>query len=114
MGCPARDNDRVTFALLPFARAPRKVYTFAGPRVGDDEFAKVFDKAIEDCYRIVNVLDIVPQLPLPIPYRHVGKAVVIGEFFGGLSDAHLLCGGYLRGLNQMIAIGHKQPIMARE
>ena len=46
------------------------VYTFGSPRVGNKVFKKNFEVKI---YRIVNNEDIVPQVPLPIRYVHVGE-----------------------------------------
>jgi triacylglycerol lipase len=46
------------------------VYTFGSPRVGNEVFKKNFEVKI---YRIVNNDDIVPRVPLPIRYVHVGE-----------------------------------------
>jgi triacylglycerol lipase len=86
----------------------RRVYTFAGPRIGDSDFAAAFDNTVADCFRVVNMSDIVPHLPVPIPYRHVGTAVIVDGFRFALDiplDEHVLCGGYLRGLNKLVMIG---------
>jgi len=52
--------------------------TFASPRVGDKEFARLFGLLPIDSWRIVNTLDLVPKLPPHIPvlldYDHVDKA----------------------------------------
>ncbi len=52
--------------------------TFASPRVGNKEFARVFDLLPIDSWRIVNRLDLVPKLPPHIPvlldYDHVDTA----------------------------------------
>jgi len=49
--------------------------TFASPRVGNKEFARLFDQLPIDSWRIVNTLDLVPKLPPHIPvlldYDHV-------------------------------------------
>ena len=42
------------------------VYTFAGPRAGDPNFASLFDSTIDTCWRVVNTNDEVPKLPNPI------------------------------------------------
>ncbi len=45
------------------------VYTFGAPRVGNEDFREHFDR---DIYRFVNNRDIVPRLPPPGLYVHVG------------------------------------------
>jgi hypothetical protein len=45
------------------------IYTFASPRVGDATFAGAFDGLDLASWRIANVLDIVPRVPLG--YTHV-------------------------------------------
>jgi predicted lipase len=49
--------------------------TFASPRVGNKEFARLFDQLAIDSWRIVNTPDLVPKLPPHIPvlldYDHV-------------------------------------------
>jgi len=49
--------------------------TFASPRVGNKEFARVFDQLSIASWRIANTLDLVPKLPPHIPvlldYDHV-------------------------------------------
>ena len=84
--------------------APAHVFPIASPRVGDEAFQNTFNAVLPDCIRIVNKPDIVPRLPLPIGYRHVGMAAVIDSGFTlDLGFAHALCQGYLRGLNRTIA-----------
>lgn len=53
------------------------ICTFASPRVGDTEFAQLFNQLPLTSWRIVNSQDIVPKLPLRLPlfdYEHVGTA----------------------------------------
>ena len=83
---------------------PAHVFPFASPRVGDGDFREVFNGLVSDCIRIVNKPDLVPHVPLPIGYRHVGVAAVVDS--GATLDlafAHGLCEGYFRGLNRTIA-----------
>jgi triacylglycerol lipase len=75
---------------------PAHVFPIASPRVGDEAFRNTFDAVLPDCVRIVNKPDIVPHLPLPIDYRHVGVAAVIDSGFRlDLVFAHGLCEGYV-------------------
>ncbi len=53
------------------------VCTFASPRVGDAEFVRRFDELPITSWRIVNTCDVVPKLPLWLPffnYHHVNTA----------------------------------------
>ncbi|MFN7948262.1 MAG: lipase family protein [Blastocatellia bacterium] len=58
-----------------------EMWSFAGPRAGGPVFAGHFDQAVSTCYRIVNHMDFVPQLPLPPLYKHVGKEVKVNGGF---------------------------------
>ncbi|GGH01354.1 lipase family protein [Silvibacterium dinghuense] len=84
----------------PTAKVP-ELYTFAGPRVGNPIFAADFDTLIPQCQRIVNFMDVVPQLPLPPAYEHVGTGTLV---FGGFkldpAYAHALT-TYLNGLQKL-------------
>jgi predicted lipase len=48
------------------------VITFASPRVGDLHFSNYFNHAVPNCDRIVNRKDLVPKLPPPPLFIHVG------------------------------------------
>ncbi len=48
----------------------RAVYTFGSPRVGDSAFGEHLRAPV---YRVVNNTDLVPHLPPPIGYAHVGE-----------------------------------------
>ncbi len=62
-------------AHTPF-RLP-SVYTFASPRVGDRIFAAEYNKEFKGkSFRIVNTCDVVPSMPLPVPFLKL-----IGGFF---------------------------------
>ncbi len=79
-----------------------QLYTFAGPRVGDDTFKSLFDATVPVCYRVVNRWDIVPQVPPPPLFIHVGPAVDIdGGFTLDLAKAHSLLESYKPGLQKL-------------
>lgn len=48
------------------------LYTLASPRVGDLSFSQLFNHTVPNAFRIANRLDIVPKVPPPIMYIHVG------------------------------------------
>jgi triacylglycerol lipase len=79
-----------------------ELYTFAAPRTGDPAFVGRFNASIEVCYRVVNFMDVVPQLPLPPLYIHVGQEVLVHGGFKPLdiTYAHHLT-TYLAGLQKL-------------
>jgi hypothetical protein len=76
--------------------------TFAGPRTGDPGFATKFNAAFAVCNRIVNFMDVVPQVPLPPVYEHVGTEILVHGGFRPLdvTYAHRLT-TYLAGLQKL-------------
>lgn len=74
-----------------------EVYTFGGPRTF--AWAGKFDSLIIHCNRVVNHGDIVPQVPLPPLFRHVGQPLSVKGGFkvDDISFAHHLT-TYLNGL----------------
>lgn len=48
------------------------LYTFGQPRVGNSNFAEVFEVWFDSMYRLVNNEDIVPRVPVG-GYKHVGR-----------------------------------------
>ena len=80
-----------------------ELYTFAGPRASAPDFAGHFDTLIPICYRVVNFMDVVPQVPLPPVYKHVGQEVLVHGGFEPLdvTYAHRLS-TYLSGLQKLL------------
>jgi triacylglycerol lipase len=76
-----------------------QLYTFAGPRTGAPDFVRNFNAAIPVCNRIVNFMDVVPQVPLPPTYDHAGQEILVHGGFRPLDVvyAHHLT-TYLAGL----------------
>jgi triacylglycerol lipase len=85
-------------------RVVPELHTFAGPRTGDPKLAGIFDAAIPICNRVVNFLDVVPQVPVPPVYQHVGKELLVHGGFRPLdiSYAHHIT-TYLAGLQKLPA-----------
>lgn len=84
-----------------------QVCTFAGPRTGLMDFAKSYNQRVPNTLRVVNVWDVVPNVPVPVPpaclYEHVGSALVIdGGFTLDVLHAHSLPLSYLPGLKKKI------------
>lgn len=62
--------DRLTDAGV----AVDGLYTYGQPRVGDRDFAKLFDvKMPRSAFRFVNDEDVVTRVPPPPGYKHIGK-----------------------------------------
>lgn len=87
-----------------------EVYTLAGPRAGDPKFVSSFASAVKTCERVVNFMDVVPQVPLPPLYEHVGQELLVRGGFRPLdvTYAHHLT-TYLSGLRQLQPGVVKQP-----
>ena len=51
---------------------PVNLYTLASPRVGDPSFARLFDHIVPNAFRVANRIDVVPKVPPPLMYLHVG------------------------------------------
>jgi hypothetical protein len=70
------------------------VYAFGCPRVGDATFVAAYNQLVPNSWRIVNRLDIVPNLPLA-PYEHVNTAVELNPVqyrpFEILVDMNIAC-----------------------
>jgi triacylglycerol lipase len=79
-----------------------QLYTFAGPRTGAPDFAASFAAAIPACNRVVNFMDVVPQVPLPPTYEHVGQETLVHGGFRPLdvTYAHHLT-TYLAGIQKL-------------
>lgn len=72
---------------------PDLVCTFGSPRVGGRSFRAVCERSGIRHWRIVNTLDVITRLPLPIWYRHYGLKYraswtgthTINDYIGALS-----------------------------
>jgi hypothetical protein len=77
------------------------VYTFASPKVGNIKFANHVNKVTKCFYRIVNLSDIVPTLPLavmpnmvdknkPFIYMHTGKMISFDQNWMSIENNHMI------------------------
>jgi hypothetical protein len=92
-----------------------ELHTFAGPRTGAPDFASYVDKLIPVCHRFVNFMDIVPQVPVPPVYEHVGDETMVHGGFRilDITYAHHLT-TYLSGLQNLQSQARAvEPIGAR-
>jgi len=59
------------------------LYTYGSPRVGDETFAKYFDKIVPDSFRVVAHQDFVPKVPQRfLGFRHVSREIWYPEATG--------------------------------
>lgn len=65
--------DATANAGAPF-NAP-VAYTYASPRTGDDGFRAKYEQLVRTTFRIVDNVDIVPNLPADPPYKHVAPKI---------------------------------------
>jgi len=88
-----------------------EVLNFAGPRVGQNDFVNVFDAQIDVCFRVTNIWDLVPNVPPPLIFEHVGIAVTIdGGFTLNELQAHSLQQSYGPGLLKLIPAAAAAPL----
>ncbi len=82
---------------------PVELCTLAGPRTATPDFAGKFNALIPVCNRVVNFMDVVPQVPLPPVYLHVGSEIMVHGGFKPLdiTYAHHLT-TYLAGLQKLV------------
>lgn len=62
----------LAFDLAANTKFAPTLYTLASPRVGDLTFSHVFNNVVPNAYRVANRLDVVPKVPPPLMYFHVG------------------------------------------
>ncbi len=87
---------------MKVAVAP-ELHSYAGPRVVAPDFESKFSAIVPTCFRVVNFMDVVPQVPLPPLYEHVGQEQLVHGGFKPLdvTFAHHLT-TYLTGLNKLV------------
>ena len=91
------------FELAKTTGIATELYTLAGPRTGAPDFSGAYRGVVPICYRVVNFMDVVPQVPLPPLYKHAGEEVLV---YGGFKPlevayAHRLT-TYLAGLQKLL------------
>jgi len=76
------------------------MYNFGSPRVGDPKFAETYNRLVKNSIRLVNLYDLMCQLPPVIfrpvqskaewRYEHVNKQILIAAQTGNISNNHRL------------------------
>lgn len=75
------------------------VYTFASPRVGNQQFVDSFNQRVRESVRVVNYHDYVPCNPMQwLGYRHVKGEVLLRVSTGRIDLNHRIFNAYFPGL----------------
>lgn len=81
-------------------------YSYASPRVGNNDFQEKFDALIPQAYRILNFGDLVPMLPpsklMEFQYKHVGIAYDYLYYKGDVAINHNFLLNYLPAVNENV------------
>jgi triacylglycerol lipase len=79
---------------LPELRNQLRLYTYAGPRVGDVAFAEAHSRLVPNNYRVVNMADSVPTAPPTsigrLVFAHAGQAWTFVDYSGDLFLGHFV------------------------
>jgi predicted lipase len=79
---------------IPSFRNSIRLYSYAGPRLGNPSFAEAFSRVIPNSYRILNVADLVPTLPPTsiedMIYVHVGQPWRFARSSGDIGSNHFI------------------------
>lgn len=77
---------------VPKLREQIRLYTYAGPRVGNPNFAQMHSKVVPNSYRIFNLADSIPLSPPTIfrndVYSHIGQAWSFLTQYGDVLPNH--------------------------
>jgi predicted lipase len=95
LGSPLATLAAIDIAERIPAFAPNlRLFTYAGPRLGDPAFAEAFSQRIPNSYRVVNLADLVPQLPptkaKQIVYVHLGQPWAFTTSVGDIGPNHFI------------------------
>ncbi len=77
---------------IPKLKDQIRLYTYAGPRIGNPKFAQIHSQMIPNSYRISNLADLVPLSPPTVfrkdTYVHVGQSWSFLTQFGDILPNH--------------------------
>ena len=82
-----------TLAAIDFYEYAPVIYTFASPRVGNVDFARLFNYRISNKFRINNIEDVITELPPPVilgnVYEHVSTGIPFNKNLGTIGQNHI-------------------------
>ncbi|KAH7291054.1 hypothetical protein KP509_30G074700 [Ceratopteris richardii] len=72
------------------------MYNFGSPRVGNKKFADRYNEIVKDSWRVVNHLDIIPNVPRLMGYCHVATPIYLtaGDVEAATVNMELISDGY--------------------
>nr|MBA3923579.1 lipase family protein [Nostocaceae cyanobacterium] len=77
---------------VPQLKPQIRLYTYAGPRIGNPNFAQLHSQMVPNSYRISNLADLVPLSPPTVfrkdVYVHVGQSWSFVTQFGDILPNH--------------------------
>lgn len=80
--------------LFPKLRPNLQIYAYAGPRMGDRKFVEAHSKIIPNHYRVVNLADMIPLLPmskqLKAEFVHCGEQWSFLSYQGDIMPNHIV------------------------
>jgi triacylglycerol lipase len=80
--------------LYPKLRTNLQIYAYAGPRVGNKEFVEAHSKLIPNHYRVVNLADMIPLLPISQQFNnefvHGGEQWSFLSYQGDIMPNHIV------------------------
>jgi predicted lipase len=89
-----------------------QLYSYASPRVGDSAFARFYLSLVPNSYRVVNLADMVPEVPPSIikglEFQHVGQLWSFLAYTGNISPSHSTI-SYQIAINQQVETDRVPP-----
>ncbi len=77
---------------IPRLKNQIRLYTYAGPRIGDPQFAEMHSRLIPNHYRIINLADTIPLAPSTTlrneTYVHMGQTWSFVTYYGDVLPNH--------------------------
>ncbi len=92
--------------LAAHSLVPNTCITLASPRVGDLSFSHVFNHVVPNAYRVVNRLDVVPNVPPALMYWHVGDETELVPSPQSLLKFDIGCEHHLTTYLHLLATGN--------
>lgn len=79
------------------------MYNYGSPRVGNAAFVELFNREVEEAFRVVNDADVVARVPRSrgFAYHHVGRTALVSKAQGGSGRGSLWVEGESDGVDPL-------------